>query len=263
MALLNIFQNKLTTLSLLFFLVAAGGGGWVWHKYGPLLNELNAKDPEQFSLILKEVRGLHFFEARKLVIELDRLTPNQVYWNRYRRLKRKMQSDKDFKRDVMQKRREIWEEVRAEKKKYYDRQIREAEWKFAGNDQTDFARLCQTQYPFPEICSIGGEGTIAKLNSPTQFIYWSEMGPWQKGLVIRETCGRILSDEKKFPASFCGRAIPLGHDDRFVIRALENLKMEMDYFKFSRLLSEAGIPGKNMFSPSGKLVKMTGSLGGA
>ncbi len=89
------------------------------------------------------------------------------------------------------------------------------------------------------------------------------MEPWRKGLVLRETCQRILPDEKKLAASFCDQAIPLGHDDRFVVRALENLKKEMDYFNFSRLLSEAGIPAENIFSHSGKLIKMTGSLGGA
>lgn len=262
MTLANFFHNKIAIVSLLFLIIAAGGGGWLWAKYGPLAAELNEKDPQQLSFILKQVRALHFLKARRLVVELDRETPNQVYWNRYRRLKLKMQTDNDFKQEFMLKRRETRVKARAKQKNYYDRQVREAEGKFAGNYQTDFARLCQTQYPFPEICSHGEERTAAKPNSPTQFNYWNEMGPWQKGLLIRETCGRILSDDTKFLSSFCGRAIPLGHDDRFVIRALENLKMEMDYFQFSRLLSEAGIPGKNMFTHSGKLMKMTGSLGG-
>ena len=78
-----------------------------------------------------------------------------------------------------------------------------------------------------------------------------------------ETCRRIFSDEKKLTASFCDQAIPLGHDERFVARALENLKMEMNYFDFTRLLDEAGIPAEKVFSHSGKLKKMTGSLGGA
>ena len=220
-------KYALMTLTLLFFLFAAVGGKWAWKEYSPLFNELQKKDPEQFSMILKEVRSLHFLEARRLALELHQMTPNQLRWNRYRRLKQKLRDDAGFRQEVMLTRQKTSETARAEQMKYYSRQIGERQ------------------------------------NTPAPVTYWNDRQPWQKSLLLREICQRIFSDKTKPPISFCDQAIPLGHDERFVVRALENLKMEMDYFDFSQILSEAGIPAENVFSYSGKLKKMTGSLGGA
>ena len=213
-------------ISLLFIIFSVGAGGWVWNTYGPAFEELKNKDSEQFSIILTEVKSLNLFKASNLALELNRMTPNQVQWSRYRRMKQKLESDKEFKQEVMRERDEIKKHTRAEQIKNYEGQISEVELK-------------------------------SNIN------IWNEMGFWQKGLVLREICQRILSKDKRLTPGYCDQAIPLGREDHFVTRALENLKLEMDYFDFSRLLSEAGVPAESAISQSGKLIKMTGSLGGA
>jgi hypothetical protein len=212
--------------SLLFIIFSVGAGGWVWNTYGPAFEELKNKDPEEFSIILAEIKNLNLLKAGSLAIELNQMTPNQVQWNRYRRLKQKILSDDNFRQEVNAVRKGVVERARAEQNKYHSLQISDT--------------------------GLQPDSTI-----------WHKMDPWKKGLVLRETCQRILSKDKKLPANYCDQAIPLGREDRFVARALENLKLEMDYFDFSRLLSQAGIPAETAISQSGKLLKMTGSLAGA
>ena len=211
---------------LLFITLSLGAGGWVWNTYGPAFEVFKNKDPEQFNIILTEVKSLNFIKASNLALELNQMTPNQLRWNRYRRLKQKILSDDNFRQEVNAVRIGVVERARAEQNKYHSLQISDIDLQPDSN-------------------------------------LWQKMDPWKKGLVLRETCQRILSKDKRLTPSYCDQAIPLGREERFVARALENLKLEMDYFDFSRLLSQAGIPAESAISPSGKLIKMTGSLGGA
>ena len=214
---------RMVIVSLLFVIALVGAGGWYWNNYGQRMGEIEKKDPELFRIIIDEARGLDLIEAVRLLLELDQMTPNQVRWNRYKRLKQKLASDKKLLQEHLQERDKLWQQARSEKLKNYEAQIGEV-----------------------------------KLNSKTNL--WNEMRPWKKGLVLRETCQQILSANKRLPANYCDQAIPLGKEDRFVTRALDNLKLEMDYFDFSRLLSQAGISSESAISKSGKLIKMTGSL---
>jgi hypothetical protein len=225
---MTIFKSKLgvVIVSLLIVISLASAGGWFWNNYGYRMGEIEKKDPELFGMIIQEARGLNLIGASRLLMELDRMTPNQVRWNRYKRLKQKLANDKDFKQEHLRKKNEIWKQAKSDKLKNREVQIGEV-----------------------------------KLIPETK--YWNEMKPWQKGLVLRETCQQVLSENKKLPANYCDQAIPLGRENRFVTRALENLKLEMDYFDYSRILSQAGIPEESAISKSGKLLKMTGSLGGA
>jgi hypothetical protein len=225
---MTIFKTKYgaTMVSLLLIIFLVGAGGWFWNNYGQRMEEIEKKDPELFSMILDEARGLNLIEASRLPMDLDQMTPNQVRWNRYRRLKKKILNDDNFMQEVKAIREGAVERARAEQNKHHAAQISDVELKQTRNS-------------------------------------WNEMKPWQKGLVLRETCQQVLSGNKRLPANYCDQAIPLGREDRFVTRALENLKLEMDYFDFSRLLSQAGVPEESAISQSEKLLKMTGSLGGA
>jgi hypothetical protein len=225
---MTIFKTKYGPImvSLLLIIALVNVGGWFLNNYGQRMGEIEQKDPELFRVILDEARGLNLIEAGRLLNELDQMTPNQVRWNRYRRLKKKILNDDNFRQEVKAIREGAVERARAEQNKNHDEQISAVGLNPTGNS-------------------------------------WNEMEPWQKGLILRETCQSILAKNKRLTSSFCDQAIPLGREDRFVTRALENLRMEMDYFDFSRLLSQAGIPEKSAISKPGKLLKMTSSLGGA
>ena len=225
---MTIFKIKygVIIISLLIIITLVGAGGWFWNNYGQRMGEIKQKDPELFGMILDEARGFNLIEASRLLIDLDQMTLSQVRWNRYQRLKKKIQNDDNFRQEVKAIREGAVERARAEQNKQHAAQISDV-------------------------------GLIHSGKS------WNDLKPWQKGLVLRETCQQVLSGNKKLPANYCDQAIPLGREDRFVTRALENLKLEMDYFDFTRLLNQAGIPEESAISKSGKLLKMTGSLGGA
>ncbi|MGV7222706.1 MAG: hypothetical protein ACQ9MH_14405 [Nitrospinales bacterium] len=225
---MNIFKTKFGVLlvTLLLIIYSAGAGWWLWNTYGPSFEELKNKDPEQFSLIVAEIKNLNLIRAGNLAIELNRLTPNQVRLNRYKRLKQNILTDDNFRQEVKAVRKGEVERARVKQNKNHAVQIRDAELQTTSN-------------------------------------VWNEMEPWKKGLVLRETCQEILSKNRKLPVDYCDQAIPIGQDEHYVTRALENLKLDLDYFDFSRLLNQAGIPSENAISHSGKLLKMTGSLGGA
>jgi hypothetical protein len=225
---MTIFKIKYgaALVSLLIIISLLGAGGWFWNNYGQRMEEMEKKDPELFGMILDEARGFNLIEASRLLIDLDQMTPSQVRWNRYQRLKKKIQHDDNFRQEVKAIREGAVERARAKQNKQHAAQISDIGLKHTKNS-------------------------------------WIELKPWQKNLVLRETCQQILSGNKKLSANYCDQAIPLGREDRFVTRALENLKLEMDYFDFTRLLNQAGIPAESAISKSGKLLKMTGSLGGA
>lgn len=240
--------SKLRSFLLLAaFLSAVGGGVWLWNFYTPKLSGLKEKDPEIFDQIVRETRQLHFLEARRLLIKLDTMTANEVYWHRYRNWKEKWNDNPEFQSQALKDRLERWETEGAREKKVF----RE------------------------------------KKSQKYLAVKWDSMSPWKKGLVLREKCFQFYGDpatnsllnrrfknvhkassqlsgkEALYRAGFCENAIPLGSDEAAVLKALKNLKREMDYFNFTRILSDVGIPPEHIFSHSGQLRKMTGSLGGA
>lgn len=220
------------------FLLTVGAGVWLWTSYSPKLAVLKKKDPEIFAQIIKETGRLHFIEAGRLLVELDNMTLNQAYWNRYRNWKEKWSNNPEFQQESLNGRLTRWKSAQASREKLYDEKIDRVRRK--------------------------DDGSLS--------VNWNNMGPWQKGLVLRENCLRFFGGEAVSPqvgspalirSNFCENAIPLGHDNATVAKALKNLQRDMDYFNFSRMLDELGIPPEKFFSHKGKLEKMTGSLGGA
>ena len=244
-------------LSLAAILSVVGGGVWLCDIYTPKLIGLKEKDPEIFDQIVRETRKLHLIEARRLLIKLDTMTPNEVYWHQYRNWKEKWSDNPEFQQQALKDRLERWETEGAEKKKAFDEQVGIVE---DAREMESSKHLAGT---------------------------WNRMSPWEKGLVLREKClemfgekmnnsllnrrfknihkasSRLSGKEALYRADFCENAIPLGHDETIVLKALENLKRDMNYFNFTRILSSVGIPHEHLFSYSGQLRKMTGSLGGA
>lgn len=232
---------KLSIACIALFMAAAG---YVWYQYSPLLDELEAKDPEKYAEMALEARSWHYSEARKLFVELDEMTANDVIWLRYNKLKERWREDVAFRLeslknqvDVRKKHREQMEEEYENRSRGYLKQSAEqkAEWLTAA---------------------------------------WRSMDPWRKGLLLREKCAQYMEREiranrrrvnaldlprnavllgklgavARTPSESCENLTPVGYDERFVTQALDKLGEEMNYWNFLEMLEELGIPADNVLA---------------
>lgn len=247
------FMKKLFVV---FVVVLIGAGVFVWKEVLPVMLELESKNPEKFARLIEEAKSLHVEEAKRLFLELERMSYEAVLTYRYNSWKKKQEEDRKFRLAHWEKEWEIREEARQSKKIKRQQQINEL------------------------------AGLSRKPRGNVLFLDWQKAGAWEKGLVLREKCIKFLEIEKeqglrrknprRVPGmtrllkgsgeaaltipELCEDLVPISHDERDVIVALEKLKNKMNYFFFVQLLDEVGVPRQDVFSLPSQLNRMTGGL---
>lgn len=248
-----------TALAVILVLALAGGGVFFWKEVAPVMAVLKEKDPENFEAMMVHARSFDFKKAMKSFTEMDQMTYEQVLTVRYNSMKRKIQEDDDFRRGQWEEELAAREETRELKKQERQRQIQ------------DLILLAEKR-----------PGNVLLLD-------WNKSDPWGKGLLLREKCIKYLEMEKtanqgrkkihKLPRiaplldkpreilltvpEICEEFVPISHDARQVVLALEKLKNKMDYFFFVQLLDEIGVPRQDVFSFPAQLDRMTGGYAGS
>jgi len=243
-------------LAVLLVLAVAAVGTYQWQK--PALNQLQAKDPFRYQLMVDEVQRLHWVNAWGHYQELKEIGLARVYQEKYARWQRQWATNDEFRQNALRHKAETQEQLQKSQRKKYDRQMQE---------------LAQYRQ---------------KPDSVLQQVHWEQATPWQKSLILRDGCVRYLSQELEdyrrrrhvkgslhgaavlaqsrisnaSPGSLCREMVSLSHDEPSVHRALQKLREGMNYYYFSRLLKETGIPDSELFTVSGKLEGMTRDFNG-
>ncbi|MFQ5450524.1 MAG: hypothetical protein ACE5E9_07825 [Nitrospinaceae bacterium] len=240
----------------LVFLLLIGAGAYGWIEFGPVLAELQPKDPKKFESMVQEVKSFHFPTAIKLFRELENMTYEEVLYLRYETWKKRRESDKDFRLHDWDKQVALRESSRESRFKRHRRQLE-------------------------DIIRINQEKTGKDLSQR-----WQKAGAWERGLLLREKCIKYLEREKAAARrrgnvrnlsrtaplmskpgkaslsvpELCERLVPISQDEQVVETSLENLKNKMKYFYFVQLLDEIGIPRKDVLTFPSKLQRMTGDF---
>ncbi len=243
-------------LFLVFIVVLIGAGVFVWKEVLPVMAELKDKNPEKFAQLIEEAKSLHVEEAKQLFLELEQMTYEAVLTYRYNSWKKKKEDDRKFRLGHWEKEWELREEARQAKKKKRQQQVNEL------------------------------VGLSEERKGNVLFLDWQKAGSWERGLLLREKCikyleieneqGRRRKNLRKLPGmtrllkgvgeealtipELCEDLVPISHDEREVIVALEKLKNKMNYFFFVQLLDEVGVPRQDVFSLPAQLNRMTGGL---
>ncbi len=238
---------------LLLFLSVVGIGGWGWVTLSPQWETLQEKDPERFESMIASAKDFKLVGMVQLFQEIKQLTQQEVYRLRYERWKAKMQEDAEFNLSYWNEEVLSRDENLSNKKEEWDQKVTDIENSHMEGKEEYFKE------------------------------YWQKANPWQKGLLIREKCIKFFSQEKqangrrlqirKFSSitsltaspleegnsvsDLCARMVPITHDAKAPGRALDALKNNMDYFYFTRLLKEIGIPQQEVFVFESKLDRMT------
>ncbi len=243
-------------MALLLVLAVAALGVYQWQR--PALDQLRLKDPYRYQLMVNEVQLLHGFDAWRQYTELREISLAQVYRERYERWQRQWQTDGEFRQNVLRQKAEARQQLKKSQKKKYDHQMQEL------------------------------EQLSRKPDSLLLRVHWEQATPWQKSLILRDGCIRYLSRELEdyrqrrhvkrslhgaaflaqprisnaSPGSLCREMVSLSHDEPSVHLALRKLRDGMNYYYFSRLLADVGIPDSELFTVSGKLEGMTRDFNG-
>jgi len=245
-------MKTIIKVAIIFLLVLAGGGFYVWKQLGPMAIELKAKDQEKFDLMIVEATSLvGFGEAQKLYDELKAMTPKDVLDVRYRKWKEINESDEEFNKIHLEGEKKSRRQVDSERKSTHNKKI-------------------NTLISNPE-----------KTKISTNF--WKNSKPQQKVMALREKCVKYLkieeidrrrrknmlelsrlssildrpnkvSCDKKVAdiclsvsfSEYCMNIVPDTDEDKIVFQAVKRLKGEMNYFYYLKVLEEMGIPVKDL-----------------
>ena len=231
-------------------------GVYQWQK--PQLHQLRAKDPYRYQLMVHEASRLHVFHAWRQYVALQEISLARLYEERYQRWQRQWQTDGEFRQNAMRRKVETQKQFKPSQRKKYERQLRELQKNRRKQD--------------PALLKV----------------HWEQATPWQKSLILRDRCVRYLNQElndhrrrrhvkeslhsaalrnqarnsQARPGVLCREMISLNHDEPSVRRALLTLRDQMNYYYFSRLLADIGIPDQELFTMSRKLDGMTRDFNG-
>jgi hypothetical protein len=243
-------------LAILLVVAAAGFGVYQWQK--PVLQKLQAKDSYRYERMVGEASHLHWINAWNQFVELKEIGRAELYREQYQRWKQQWATSGEFRQSALRQKAEILEHIKKSQKKKYDLQ------------EQELAQYRRKQDP-----------VLLR-------VHWEQATPWQKSLILRDRCVRYLNQELEdyrqrrhvkgslhgaallaqsrianaSPGSLCRDMVPLSHDAPSVHRALGKLKEGMNFYYFSRLLDDIGIPDSELFTMSGKLQGMTRDFNG-
>jgi len=229
-----------------------------WQYFQPYFHKLENKDAFRYERISKDISSFHWIRAYQQVRELEAISMEELYGERYGRFQVQFGEDKTFRKDILKKRKEDLEQFRNTRLTQHQDQIHDIHYT---NRLTGFL---------------------------AQRIRWGMVSPWERGLILRDKCKQFVEEEKenwlkKFQeglsaqpsgsfegtrldgltaAEFCESLIPLRHEEKFVTRALQSMKDHLSYFQFLRLLKEIGVKEEEVFDLPSRLNRMTADIGG-
>jgi len=241
---MNKSIKKIIKLSIFGALVF---GGWQanlkWEEFKPVLAELEEKDPEKYAKMVEEAQSFHINETKKLYRELDRMTFAEVIDLRYSKLLEKRKADKKFKEDS------------------YDEELQTRE-------KERISKLENNEIKIEELKNLHLKKPIK-----VRFDQWGEIQPWQQRLILREKCikyfnkqiednqtqnnglktskiSTLVSRVGQEPLeieNLCEGLVPMTSDPQVIQSSILSLKESMNFFYFSQLLEETGIPRAVVF----------------
>jgi len=241
---MNKSIKKIIKLSILGALVY---GGWQanlkWEEFKPVLAELEEKDPEKYAKMVEEAQSFHVNETKKLYRELDRMTFAEVIDLRYSKLLEKRKADKKFKEDS------------------YDEELQTRE-------KERISKLENNEIKIEELKNLHLKKPIK-----VRFDQWGGIQPWQQRLILREKCIKYFNKQiednqtqnnglKTSKVStlvsrvghepleienLCEGLVPMTSDPQVIQSSILSLKESMNFFYFSQLLEETGIPRAVVF----------------
>ncbi len=243
-------------LSVLLVLVVVAAAVYEWQK--PALQILREKDAYRYEKMMDEASRLHWINAWNQWVDLNTISPAELYRERYQRWKQKWQTSGEFRQNALREKAEAREQIQKSLVEKYENEKREL-----------------AQYH-------------RKRESALLRVHWEQATPWQKSLVLRDRCVRYLNQELEdyrqrrrvkgslhgaallalprfgnaSPGQLCREMVSLSHDLPSVHRALGKLKKGMNYYYFVRLLGDIGIPDSELFTVTGKLDGMTRDFNG-
>jgi hypothetical protein len=242
---MNKSIKKLIKLSIFGALVF---GGWQanlkWEGFKPVLAELEEKDPEKYAKMVEEAQSFHINETKKLYRELDRMTFAEVIDLRYSKLLEKRKTDKKFREDS------------------YDEEIQAREKERKSKLENDHAKIEELK------------NLHLKKPVNARFGQWGGIHPWQQRLILREKCIKYfkrqiedgqtqnnglktskvttlvsrVGQEPLEIENLCEGLVPMTSDPQVIQSSILRLKKSMNFFYFSQLLDETGIPRAVIFS---------------
>jgi hypothetical protein len=244
------------TLTVLLVLTVVTTAAYVWKK--PALQKLQEKDAYRYERMVDEASRLHWINAVNQYFELKKISPAELYRERYRRWKQQWETSGEFQQNALRQKAEAREQIKKSQKKKYDDQKQELK-----------------QY-------------LRKQDSALLRVHWEQATPWQKSLILRDRCVRYLNQELEdyrqrrhvkgslhgaallaqsrisnaSPGSLCREMVSLSHDIPSVHHALGKLRKGMNYYYFIRLLEDIGISDSELFTVTGKLEGMTRDFNG-
>ncbi|MFT4578124.1 MAG: hypothetical protein ACI8PD_001153 [Nitrospinales bacterium] len=251
---MNKSIKKLILLSIFGALVF---GGWQanlkWEEFKPVLAELEEKDPEKYAKMVEETQSFHISETKKLYRELDRMTFAEVIDLRYSKHLEKRKTDKKYREDSYDEELQTREKERKNKLE---------------NDQTKIEELKSLHLKKPV---------------KVRFGQWGKIQPWQQRLILREKCikyfkrqiednqtqnnglktskaNTLVSRVGQEPLeieNLCEGLVPMTSDPQVIQSSILRLKESMNFYYFSQLLDETGIPRAVVFRFKGKLEGMS------
>ena len=214
-----------------------------WEEFKPVLVEFEEKDPEKYAKMVEEAQSFHINETKKLYREIDRMTFAEVIDLRYSKFLEKRKTDKKFREDS------------------YDEELQTREKERKSKLENDSVKI-------EELKSL-------HLNKPVKvrFGQWGKIQPWQQRLILQEKCikyfKRQIEDDQtqnyglktsrvttlisrvgQEPIeieNLCERLVPMTSDPQVIQSSIISLKESMNFYYFSQLLEETGIPRAVVF----------------
>ena len=207
----------------------------VWYGSRPMLEELKIKDAHRYQLMMHEASRLHFIAAWQRWVELKEVRHDQVLRDRYHRLIQQWESDSAFR----QERNKAEREARMRNRHRHSRDY-----------QSLLSDLSDTPWDRKMLRA-----------------HWESASAWEKGLLLREQCVRWLRQEiedhknRRYlkgasrlgalpsgsfslaPSERCSGWIPMRGNGQAVPQALHALKGVLNYYYFTRLMADVGLPG--------------------
>ena len=254
-------MKKLKKLSVKFIKIIFFGviiyGTWLayqkWESFKPVLTELEEKHPEKYEKMWEETKSFNISEAKILYRELNKMTKAEVIDLRYKKFLEKRNADKKFKEDS------------------YDEELQ--------------LRIKERKSKLVENVSKIEELQSLDQNKPfkIRFKTWKNKKPWQKKLILREKCikffkkeladrqiakgglktskvSALISRVGKEPLeveNLCENLVSSSPTREDIQDSILRLKESMNFFYFTQLLDETGIPRATVFQFNEKLDGMT------
>lgn len=252
------FVRFLIKLLIVAALGTAGFYGWQeWKKFEVVLTGLQEKHPEKYEKMVAEFKEYNFDIAKKLYYELDAMTPNEVTWLRYNKLKKKWTENEEFRFEHMKERFQFRKEENKRMDIVYKKRADIVE--HFGDDQAEWLP-----------------------------VKWQQLEPWEKGEMLREHCVRYLElaieeDRERqnlrnlpkhtsllkkttsldlTPSVLCEKWVPLGRNESIVEASLGTLQEKLNYSHYKEMLERLGIPVDETFSFPHRFRRLTAELAG-